>query len=185
MTTIETKDMVLKICSERNDEWSETVCTRLMNVHDLPAADAVYHQTCNVNFRTNRQLPQLLTFMRQMSCLLQKERKVSRPQSEGKNQAFVKVVKFLEDNGDEQITVSDLVEKMEEHLNDTESEAYGQSHMKSKLLEYFGDNIIIPDVNSKLNEVTFRITAMAILQEFHFHEHQDDLDINGHNQNSS
>ena len=30
-----------------------------MNVHDLPAAHAVYHQTCNVNFRTHRQLPQL------------------------------------------------------------------------------------------------------------------------------
>ena len=163
MTTIETKNMVLKICSERNDEWSETVCTRLMNVHDLPAADAVYHQTCNVNFRTNRQLPQLLTFMRQMSCLLQKERKVSRPQSEGKNQAFVKVVKFLEDNDDEKITVGDLVERMEEYLNDTESEAYGRSHMKTKLLEYFRDKINITDINSKPNVVTFKTRATAML----------------------
>ena len=174
VTTIETKDTILKICLERNDEWSETVRTWLMNVHDLPAADAVYHQTCNVNFRTNRQLPQLYETDELPAA---KKRKVGRPQSEGKNQAFVKVVKFLEDNDDEQITVSDLVEKMEEYLNDTESEAYGRSHMKTKLLQHFGDKIMITDINGKPNVVTFRTTATAILQEFHFREHQDDLDI--------
>ena len=67
---------------------------------------------------------------------------------------------------------------MEEYLNDTESEAYGRSHMKTKLLEYFGDKIIITDINGKANVVTFRTTASAILQEFYFRERQDDLDIN-------
>ena len=175
VTTIETKDTILKICSERNDEWSEAIRARLMNVHDLPAADAVYHQTCNVNFRTNRQLPQLYETDELPAA---KKRKVGRPPNEEKNQAFVKVAKFLEDNDDEQITVGDLVEKMEEYLNDSESEAYGRSHMKTKLLEYFGDKIIITDINGKANVVTFRTTATAILQEFHFREYQDDLDIN-------
>ena len=175
VTTIETKDTILKICSERNDEWSEAVSARLMNVHDLPAADAVYRQTCNVNFRTNRQLPQLYETDELPAA---KKRKVGRPQNEEKKQAFVKVAKFLEDNDDEQITVGDLVEKMEEYLNNTDSEAYGRSHMKTKLLEHFGDKIIITDINGKPNVVTFRTTATAILQEFHFLEHQDDLDIN-------
>ena len=44
---------------ERNDEWSETMRARLMNVNDLPEADAVYPQTCNVKFCTNRQLPEV------------------------------------------------------------------------------------------------------------------------------
>ena len=44
VTTIETKDMILRICSERKDEWSEKVRARLLNVHDLPAADAVYQR---------------------------------------------------------------------------------------------------------------------------------------------
>ena len=52
---------------------------------------------------------------------------------------------------------------MEEYLNDTESEAYGQSHMKTKLLEYFRDKINIMDINGKPNVVTFKITAKAIL----------------------
>ena len=69
---------------------------------DLPAADAVY---------------------RWAAC--RKKRKVGRPQNEEKKQAFVKVEKFHEDNDDEKLTAGDLVEKMEEYLNDTESEAHG------------------------------------------------------------
>ena len=87
VTTIETKDTILKICSERNDEWSEAIRARFMNVHDLPAADAVYHQTCNVNFRTNRQLPQLYETDELFAA---KKGKVGRPQNEEKKQAFVK-----------------------------------------------------------------------------------------------
>ena len=109
--------MILKICSERKDEWSETINVRLMNVHDLPS-----NLECE-------QIGNYLNFRRQMSCLPQKKRKVGRPQDEERNQAFVKVAKFLEGNDDEQITVGDLVEKVEEYLNNTESEAYRQSHM--------------------------------------------------------
>ena len=139
--------MILKICSERNDEWSEAVSARLKNVHDFSAVDAVYHQTCNVNFCTNRQLPQL--YETDELPAAKKKRKVVRPQNEEKKQAFVKVAKFLEDDDDKQITVGDLEEKMEEYLNNTESEAYGRSHMKTKLLECFGDKIIITDINCK------------------------------------
>ena len=82
------KDKILKICSERSDEWSETISAWLMNVNDLPAADAGY---------------------RCAACL--KMRKVGCPQTEERKQAFVKVEKFLGHNDDEKITVGDLVEK--------------------------------------------------------------------------
>jgi len=59
------------------------------------------------------------------------------------------------------------VEKIEERLSDTNSEAYGRQHMKTKLLEYFGDKIVITDINGKPNVVTFRTLAAAILQEFY------------------
>ena len=32
------KDTILKICSERSNEWSETISARLTNVNDLPDA---------------------------------------------------------------------------------------------------------------------------------------------------
>ena len=95
--------------------------------------------------------------MRQTSCVPQKRGKSVAPKVKKKT-GFVKVVKFREDNDDERITVGDLVEKMEQYLNDTESEAYGRSHMKTKLLEYFGDKIMITDINGKPNVVTFRTT---------------------------
>ena len=47
--------------------------------------------------------------------------------------------------------------------------------MKTKLYEYFGDKIIIADITGKLNIVTFRTTAAAILQKFH--AQQDDMNI--------
>ena len=64
---------------------------------------------------------------------------------------------------------------MEEYLSDTESEAYGRQHMKTKRPEYIGDKIIIAYINGKPNEieVTFRTTAATILQEFHVKQNLD------------
>ena len=48
--TVEFKDTVLKSCSYRVDGWASTVQARVLHVHDLHAADTVYHQVCIVNF---------------------------------------------------------------------------------------------------------------------------------------
>ena len=106
---METKDKILKMCSERGDAWAETIRARLLSVNDLLAADAVNHQTCNVTFRIRRQLPRVYEANELPEV---KKRQVGRPKVEGKLEAFVKVTKFLEENDDEQITVIiDLVEK--------------------------------------------------------------------------
>ena len=104
------------MCSERGDTWAETIRARLLSVKYLPAADAANHQTCNVNFRTKRQLPRVYE-ANELPAV--KKRKVGRPKVEEKLEAFVKGTKFLQENDDEQITVIDLVEKMEEYLIDT------------------------------------------------------------------
>ena len=59
VTTIEMKGTILAIRSERRDAWSDAVQAPMMHIHDLPAADAMYHQTCSVNFRTGRQIPKV------------------------------------------------------------------------------------------------------------------------------
>ena len=46
-----------RVCSERNDQWAHDVTGRIASIIDLPATEALYHQTCSVNFRTKRQLP--------------------------------------------------------------------------------------------------------------------------------
>ena len=55
--TVETRDTILGICKKRGDEWGNIVQARIMHVHDLPAADAVYHVVCSTNFRTMKKIP--------------------------------------------------------------------------------------------------------------------------------
>ena len=166
VTTLDMKDTIMATCSERRDAWSEVVQTRIMHVHDLPAADATYHQKCSVNFPTGKQIPKMFVTDEPP----QKKKRVGRPQDEEKTDAFVKVAKFLQENDDEQITVDDIIALMTDYMADSESTAYGHTHMKAKLLQHFGDQILITEINGKANVVTFRSTAETILQEFHAHQ---------------
>ena len=86
------------------------------------------------------------------------------------------MVIFLKDNDDEQISVGDLVEKMEEYLNDSATVAYSRTHMKARLQEHLGDQIIIAEINGKPNVVTFRSSVAAIFQEFHAQHKVVDLE---------
>lgn len=54
--SLDFKQSVATNCKDRNDDWACDVSPRLLTVIDLPTADAVYHQSCNVNFRTGRQI---------------------------------------------------------------------------------------------------------------------------------
>lgn len=74
---------------------------------------------------------------------------------------------FLEENDEEQMTINSLINKMREFLDDTNLEPYGFTHMKEKLLDHFGDRIIITEINGIQNIVTFRGTASVILNDFY------------------
>ena len=87
VTTLETRDTVLETCSERGDSWAEVVQARILNVHDLPAAGAVYHQPCSVNFRTKKQMPKVFSASDQPDS---KKRKIGRPQDEKKSKLLSK-----------------------------------------------------------------------------------------------
>lgn len=166
VTTIETKDTVLEICSNRgHDSWAEIVKARVMSVNDLPAADALYHHSCSSNFRTGKQIPKQYT-SNQSSF---KKRASGRPHDMEKTEAFLKTMLFLKENDDEQITLQDLVMKMDECLRDLGSTAppFSNKHMKSKVKEHFGNQIIVTEINGKSNVVTFKSTAEAVLQHFH------------------
>ena len=44
--TVETRDPILAVCQERGDDWANAVQARILQVHDLHAADALYHRVC-------------------------------------------------------------------------------------------------------------------------------------------
>ena len=96
-----------------------------------------------------------------------KKKRLGRPQNEEKMDAFLRVANFLQDNDDEQITLNDLIDLMNDFMANSESTGYGHTHMKARLKEHFGDQILITEINGKSNVVTFRSTAETILQEFH------------------
>ncbi|VDI73947.1 Hypothetical predicted protein [Mytilus galloprovincialis] len=143
---------------QREDEWALEVRGRLAFVQDLHAADALYHQTCSVNFRTLKQTP--LAFSPPA-----KKAKTQAGRKSSLSESFLFAAKYLQQNEDEQITVADLVKKMSEHCGI--DDAYGVQHMKNKLQEHFGDKVIISEINGKPNVVTFRNTVRSILQEFY------------------
>ncbi|MCG8047095.1 MAG: hypothetical protein N0E48_15925, partial [Candidatus Thiodiazotropha endolucinida] len=165
---VRTKDAqneILTICKNRGDEWSDIIRGRLQYVAgDLHAADAVYHQTCNVNFRTGKQIPK--SFFRGTNSKQQR----GRPVDDELKMAFLDVVTYLEENDNEQITITDLVNKMHDICGDS----YSVTYMKKKLEEYFGESIIITEINGKHNVVTLRSTASAILHEFYERQKSDD-----------
>lgn len=61
-------------------------------------------------------------------------------------------------------------------FEESQSIAYGHTHMKARFKEYFGDQIIITEINGKSNIVTLRSTAECVLQEFHDRQ-KDDPDM--------
>ena len=69
------------------------------DVSDLHAADAVYHQCCSGNFRTGRSIPKKFCVERRDTSNL------GRPQEH--RPEFLEVLKFLEKQSDELITISD------------------------------------------------------------------------------
>ena len=166
MRTQDFQDSIAQICKERNDEWSEIVLGRLEYAQDLRAADAVYHQACSINFRTGKQVP-LEHCSDDGSDKDTKRPQQGRPVETGKATAFLKVVKFLEENDEEQITITDLVNKMQEYLQGSEEQAYSAVYMKAKVKEHFGDKIGVTYLHKKANVVTFHHTVSSIMSEFY------------------
>ena len=166
---------IKEICERRQDKWAKTVLARVMSVHCLRAADAVYHQDCSTNFRTGKQIP--LAFSPEDSN--PSKRKCGRPQDKDRDQAFQDVLKYLERNDEEQITITDLIELMKQKLEENgnpETDPYSFPHMKKKLEEYFGNRIIITSINGKPNVVTFYSTASTTLQQFYSQSRSDDAE---------
>ena len=70
------------------------------------AAEAVYHVQCNVNFRTNKNMP--LHFRTTIHSNIETTPKAGRLINEKRQKAFLSVAQYLEGNDDEQVTLANL-----------------------------------------------------------------------------
>lgn len=121
---------ITTLCDEREDVWSHAVRGRLNNINDPFSADVVYHQVCSVNFRTNKRIPQQF---RQVNDPPPAKR--GRPQNVTQMEAFLKVATYLQENDDEQTTIHDLIDKMQEFLVDSSCMPYNFTYMKDQLTQ--------------------------------------------------
>ena len=113
--TVETRDAILAVCRERGDAWGDAVQARMLHVHDLHATDAVYHRVCSANFCTMKEIPAV----HEQEVDPSKKAKLGRPQEKERIDAFLEVARFFEENDDEQITIKDLIQRMEKNLADS------------------------------------------------------------------
>ena len=164
--TFEFQETVSEICNERNDEWARKVSDTIESAIDLHAADALYHQKCSVNFRTRKEIPLVFTSS-QEGAAPQKKTKRGRPLEEVRNDAFERVVEFFEQNDEEQLAVKNLVEKMADFLQESETTPYSAIYMKKRIKERFGDDVIFTELDGRPDVVTMRPLAAKILQKFY------------------
>ncbi|EDO33944.1 predicted protein [Nematostella vectensis] len=157
----------------KEDDWGKIVLGRIEFARDLHAVDAVYHNSCNVNFRTGKQIPK--GHDGEGEAKYQK-RTLGRRTDTIKCAAFLKVARFLEDNDEEQLTISDLVSLMEMYLEDDNEVPYSKVHMKARLHQYFGNEKAIIPINNQ-NVVTFREITASIISDFYKKPKGDDSEV--------
>ena len=123
---------------------------------------ARYHRNCFSHFCCKRNTPASRSSENQNA----KKIKVGRKADETCQSAFQIIITHIKNNPDEQLTLKDLVTMMEDLLSDSDSEAYSSKYLKTKLEEYFKDEIIITSCDGKVNVITFRQKASSVLYDF-------------------
>ena len=79
---------------------------------DLHAADTVYHKTCSTNFRTGRRIP--------VQYSEETKSKAGRKENVIQRDAFLCTCNYFENNENDQLSLGDLIQKMDEFLKETE-----------------------------------------------------------------
>ena len=95
----------------------------------MRADDAVYHNQCNVNFRTGKQIPFILPNDTQKGRK-SRETNRGRPYDDMHVEGFRNVVLFFEENDDQQVTITDLTVYMGNLLKDSDVDPYDVRYMK-------------------------------------------------------
>ena len=128
-----------------------------------PCADALYHSQWNINFRAKKKKKSIPLAFRRSTELQNAGVQKGRPVDIAWAEAFTQVVRYCAEN-DEQITIIDLCEMLNEYLNgDT---PYTKKYVRMKLESHFGEDVILTGIRGKRSVVTSRSNAEKILELF-------------------
>lgn len=157
------RETIIRIINERKDDWAQEVRLRIQNEADLVAVKAIYHQQCNVNFRTNRNIPNTEN----------KSAKKGAPINVPLQNSFLRLVEFLEISH-EPYSTSELTEKFKEF---SEGETYTVRYLKNKLTTHFGDRILFLSRNGLTDLVVMRETSEQIIKKYYEEKGKSTADV--------
>ena len=138
------KDVILKACEIRNDEWAEQVKLRVEGaLTDLHAADAQYHKDCMSNFRGTRNLQY-----------------VSKKSEQQEDNAFIQVIKLLTED---RSRIWNSVEVHDLYIS-LKGEMLSRRSLLTKLSEHFGRELLVLSGAGVASIITFRSKAVSSMK---------------------
>ncbi len=151
---IEFREKLLMTCDQRNDSWASEVRSRLLQVIDLPAADAVYHKSCYTSFQSGWSKRQK-----------DSQEPRGRPADWEKMQAFNILCQWLEDEGVGDLYTLDELQLRMIDLTNNSMEVYCAKTLKQKLIAKYQDHVFFAESTGRKNIVCFRDMANYIVRE--------------------
>lgn len=109
------------------------------------------------------------------NATLTKRKRSGRPENDEQTEAFLKTCQYFEVHDDEQFTITTLLDIMQTFLDSSNTSAYTKTHFKRKLLETFGEELVISNAEGKSDIVTLKTTAKKILRNYY--EKPKDVDL--------
>ncbi|XP_029341748.1 uncharacterized protein LOC100571724 isoform X2 [Acyrthosiphon pisum] len=141
ISTLHFKQSIIDVANKRNDEWGKEVLKRLNSVICLVSEESKYHKSCERKFCSTNPVDE--------------NKKRGRPQDEDLANAFSNLCDFLESENECQFGLHFLNEKMEGTCD--------EKTLKNKLINKYGDDIIITKSHGRKSVVSFKNTGFKVL----------------------
>lgn len=150
------QDTLTEVCSKREDVQAMDVNARIEFAGDLRAVEAKYHRTCMQEFMSYTTVA--------LSDAVPKEN--VRNLNTLNATAFQDLCNWFKESEqqDRQFTLVDLKTQLDSYLP-VDVPSYSTRHIKRRLLERFGDDLTVSELDGKTNVVTLKERAETILHE--------------------
>ena len=157
--TLPLQDKLISICQERKDKRSEEICKKLLNIHDLVAAEGRYHKKCKSNFYVGP---------------LKSTETPGRPKNLTCIDNFNAVCEWLE--GEAEIhTLSEVYKKMIE-ITGSEDYAYSQKWLKKNLKDKYAECIVFVQAEGNATKVCLRNMVNYLVTEEWYNQRMKDTE---------
>ena len=143
------------------DDWSCEVRGRIETVSSLQAQEAVYHRRCLQLLSLQRDRP---TCGRESDeATPAKKKRDINLETDPRSAVFFKVIEFLKESDEEHLTMKQCQDKIKEFTD----KPYSRKWFKSRLMQYYGDSVIIAGRGGCQNVFYFKDHAKHLLYEFY------------------